>query len=137
MGSPEVAPEGLGARHSAVPPPAVGSESLELRERVRRLNGGLGPTLVSALAGAADSRHARAWAKGTSAPDTKAGQRIHAGYSVWRRVAEVEGEDVAREWFVGANPWLGGDSPVIALRSGRLDQVEIAAIALNEDAFSG
>ena len=137
MGAPEAAPQGRGAGHTAASTSAVGSDNLELRERVRRLNGGLGPTLVSALSGAADSQHARSWAKGASTPDTKAAQRIHAGYVVWRKVVEAEGEVVARAWFVGANPWLGGDSPVNALRLGQFDQVEIAAKALTEDAFSG
>jgi hypothetical protein len=34
-------------------------------------------------------------------------------------VAGVEGEHVARLWFVGANPWLGEVSPIEAIRDMR------------------
>lgn len=137
MRPPEATAPGLGVGYGAVSTSAAASGSLELPELVRRLNAGLGPTLVSALAGAVHPQHARAWAKGAFAPDTKVAQRIHAGYDVWQKMVEAEGEVVARAWFVGANPWLGGDSPVNALRSGQFDQVEIAAKTLSEDAFSG
>lgn len=52
-------------------------------------------------------------------------------------VAEAEGEAVTRAWFTGANTWLDDDSPVNALRQGRLDAVARAADAIAKDSFAG
>ena len=40
-------------------------------------------------------------------------------------------------WFIGANPWLGYDTPGNAVREGRLPEVATAAQALVDDSFSG
>lgn len=137
MGSSEAASTSLeyGKKLGTTPEPA--SPRLELRERVRRLNGSLGHTLVSALAGSADPQHARAWVTGASDLGPEAAQRLRTAYAVWRKVAEAEGDAIARAWFVGANPWLDDDSPVNALRDGRMDAVARAADATVEDSFSG
>ena len=55
----------------------------------------------------------------------------------WQKVCEAEGEHTARVWFIGANPWLGYDTPVNAIREGRLSAVAGAAQALVDDSFSG
>lgn len=120
---------------SSTPEPS--DPNIELRECVRRLNGRLGPTLVSALAGFTDPQHARAWVTGAADPSPEVARRLHSAYAAWCKVSEAEGERVARAWFTGANPWLDDDSPVEALRQGRLDAVARAADAIAEDSFSG
>lgn len=122
-------------RQSSVRPSSL--PGLELRECVRRLNGRLGPTLVSALSGSIDPQHARAWVTGSAAPGPAAARRLRSAYYAWCTVSEVEGEAVARTWFTGANPWLDDMSPVDAIRQGRLAAVARAAGAVVEDSFAG
>lgn len=122
-------------RPSSTPEPS--DPSIELRECARRLNGRLGPTLVSALAGSTDPEHARAWVAGSAAPDRAAARRLRTAYYAWCTVSEAEGEAVARTWFTGANPWLDDRSPVDAIRQGRLAAVARAADAVVEDSFAG
>lgn len=111
---------------------------LDAREVTRRLNAALGGTLVSALAGASDGKTSHKWAKdGGPQPRPEAVRRLMFAYEQWQTVSEAEGEHVARVWFVGANPWLGYDTPVNAIREDRLPEVAAAAQALVDDAFSG
>ena len=51
--------------------------------------------------------------------------------------ADTVSEHVARTWFIGANPWLDYDTPANAIREDRLTEVNRAAQALIDDAFSG
>lgn len=124
-----------GGEPSSTPEPS--DLSIELRECTRRLNARLGPTLVSALAGSRGPQHARAWVAGTAAPGPATERRLRAAYSAWCTVSEAEGEAIARTWFTGANPWLDDESPVDALRQGRLAAVARAADAVVEDSFAG
>lgn len=111
---------------------------LETREVTRRLNAGLGGTLVSALAGSKDAKLSHRWAKeGGPSPRPEAARRLHFAYEQWIKLTDAEGEAVARVWFIGANPSLGYDTPVNAIREGHLKQVSIAADALVNDTFSG
>jgi hypothetical protein len=48
----------------------------------------------------------------------------------------MEGEHVVRQWFVGANPWLGEVSPIEPIRDMRAKDVIGAAAAMTEDRFS-
>lgn len=112
--------------------------TLDVREVVRRLNAALGGTLVSALAGASDGKTSHKWAKATGPqPRPEAVRRLMFAYEQWQTVSEAEGEHVARVWFVGANPWLGYDTPVNGIRENRLADVAAAAQALVDDTFSG
>ncbi|MEO7122000.1 MAG: hypothetical protein ABI400_02555, partial [Lacisediminihabitans sp.] len=78
------------------------------------------------------------WAKeGGPEPRSEAVKRLAFAYEQWQKITEVEGEHVARLWFVGANPWLDYDTPVNAIREGRLEEVGRAAHALVDDSFSG
>jgi hypothetical protein len=111
---------------------------LDIREITRRLNAALGGTLVSALAGSKDTKASHKWAKeGGPQPRPEAVKRLAFAYEQWQKVAEAEGEHVARVWFIGANPWLEYDTPVNAIREDRLKQVGRAAQALVDDTFSG
>ena len=111
---------------------------LVIREVTRRLNAALGGTLVSALAGSKDAKASHKWAKeGGSQPRPEAAKRLTFAYEQWQKVTDVEGEHVARVWFIGANPWLEYDTPINAIREGRLREVSHAAQALIDDSFSG
>lgn len=113
-------------------------EPLNYREITRRLIATLGPTLVAALSGSKDRTAPHEWAKeGGSQPDPEALPRLACAYETWRKVAEAEGEQVARLWFIGANPWLGDSTPVTAIREDRLKEVADAAQAMADDSYSG
>lgn len=112
--------------------------TVDSREIAKRLNDALGGTLVSALAGAADTKSSHKWAK-TDGPRPRQDSvtRLIFAYEQWQRVSEAEGEDVARMWFIGANPWLEYDTPVNAIRSGHFRQVADAGTALINGSFNG
>lgn len=125
---------GNGSRHSAYRE----AVRLEIREVTRRLNTALGGTMVSALAGSADPKSSHKWANENGpAPRAETARRLYFAYEQWQQVAEAEGEHIARVWFIGANPWLGYDTPVNAIRENRFPDVADAAHALVDDAFSG
>ena len=110
----------------------------DVREIARRLNAALGGTLVSVLAGSQDATASRGWAKvGGPHPSVGAVERLVLAHEQWRRIADAEGLHVARAWFVGANPWLQNDTPVNAIREGRLVEVTHAAQAVLDDSFGG
>lgn len=112
--------------------------SNDIHEVTRRLTAGLGPTLVSALAGATDPNASREWAREDGPePGREASRRIAFAYEQWQRVVEAEDEDTARLWFVGMNPWLDDDSAVNAIREDRLKEVGYAVQALVDDTWSG
>lgn len=96
---------------------ALGAESRGYREVTRRLIAALGPTLVAGLAGSRDRSAPHEWAKADGPePSPEALPRLACAYEVWLKVAEAEGDDVARAWFVGGNPRLSDDTPVTAIR---------------------
>jgi hypothetical protein len=109
-----------------------------IHEVVRRLNAALGPTLVAAMAGTTDRTLALDWVRHDGPePDPEMQARLRHALATWRAVAGVEGEHVARQWFIGANPWLGDESPVSAIREDRFTDVSAAAGAMVNDSFSG
>jgi hypothetical protein len=113
-------------------------EPLNYREITRRLIATLGPTLVAALSGSKDRTAPHEWAAvDGSEPAPEALPRLACAYETWRKVAEAEGEQVARLWFIGANPWLGESTPVTAIREDRLKEVADAAQAMADDSYSG
>lgn len=133
--TPSATSADAGATHNSAYRRAI---ALDVREVTRRLNASLGGTLVSALAGSSDTKSSHKWAKATGPqPRPETVKRLVFAYEQWQKVAEAEGEHVARVWFIGANPWLYYDTPVNAIREGRLPEVATAAQALVDDSFSG
>lgn len=114
------------------------ADQFELLAIMHRLTAALGPTLVAVLTGSNDLRMTEEWARPGGDPvSPAAAQRIRFAYEQWAKIAAVEGEDVARLWFIGANPWLDFDTPAIAIREGRFEEVAAAATAMIDDAFGG
>lgn len=104
---------------------------MPISELVRRLNAVLGPTLVSALAGAKDAKAAIRWAKPeTERISTTFETNLRLAYRALTAISEAEDQHVARAWFIGANPMLGEDTPVQAIREGRHRQVVAAFTAV-------
>lgn len=101
------------------------------------LNNALGPTLTSALAGSSNPRISLIWAKHLPdgfTPSREQIRRLRFASEQWLFVADLEGEDVARMWFIGANPVLGM-SPVEAISKDRFHAVSAVAHVMVEDGF--
>lgn len=94
-----------------------------------------GVTLVAALAASTTSKAPDGWATGVAEVPEAALSRLRAARDAWALVAGVDGDDVARAWFVGKNPFLT-QTPVLALREGRLDDVLNAARAYASGTWS-
>ncbi|WP_035766101.1 hypothetical protein [Arthrobacter sp. TB 23] len=95
-----------------------------IRELVRRLNAGLGVTLVGGLTGSPVRGISSDWQKVNGPePSPEAQQRLRLAHRVWRIISDAEGEHVARLWFIGSNPWLNDDSPVNATREDRAEDL--------------
>ncbi|WP_218220424.1 hypothetical protein [Nesterenkonia sp. Act20] len=113
-------------------------EQLSVREVARQLNSTLGPTLVAVLTGTPDRTISHQWARlDGPEPSPEAQERLRLAHRAWRTVSGAEGEDTARLWFIGENPWLGETSPIEAVSQMRTRDVMVAATAMVEDTFSG
>ncbi|MHA7155348.1 hypothetical protein [Arthrobacter sp. TMN-50] len=64
-------------------------------------------------------------------------KRLQFAYAQWILISDAEGEHVARMWFIGANPWLGHDSPIDAIRADKYRETAAAAAAMVDDGFIG
>jgi hypothetical protein len=103
---------------------------LDTHELVRQLNSHLGPTLVATLAGVRDSKLPHKWAKaGGPVPRTESLARLQTAHRAWSLISNADSDTVARAWFIGINPRLGEESPVMALRENQLKAVISAAAA--------
>jgi len=104
---------------------------LTRHELVRQLVKHLGPTLVATLANVRDSKLPYKWAKADGPePRDDAYKRLMAAHRLWTSISVAENDFVARSWFIGANPRLGEEAPVMVLRAG-----DIAAVLSAGKAF--
>lgn len=103
---------------------------LPTAELARQLVSHLGPTLVAALAGVRDRKLPHKWAtEGGPTPRPEALARLQVAHRAWVALATAEGEDIARAWFIGANPRLDEVPPYMAIRAGEYNKVMAAAAA--------
>ena len=89
----------------------------------------LGRKLVAALAGVADPKAVGRWATGERAPRAAAEERLRVAYQVFRLLLAEESKHTIRAWFIGLNPQLNDESPVMVIRAGRFQEVMVAAKA--------
>jgi hypothetical protein len=109
-----------------------------IHEIVRRLNRSLGPTLVAALSGITDKSIPLQWQQYDSGePDYAIINRLTAARYCWEQITAVEGESVARLWFISSSPWLNNDSPITAIREDKFDELKNAVQSMVDDSFSG
>lgn len=101
---------------------------LSSAEIARQLVQHLGPTVVAVLSGVRDKKLPYKWsAEGGPQPRTETMQKLQVAHRAWVAVATAEGADIARAWFIGANPRLDEEPPFIAIRNGQFRQVMSAA----------
>jgi hypothetical protein len=89
----------------------------------------LGRKLVAALAGVADPKAVGRWAAGERSPRPAAEERLRVAYQVFRLLLAEESKHTIRAWFIGLNPQLNDESPVMVVRAGRFQEVMVAAKA--------
>ncbi|MCT2028644.1 hypothetical protein M3D00_00485 [Dietzia cinnamea] len=103
---------------------------LSSAELARQLVQHLGATVVAVLAGVRDKKLPYKWASdGGPVPRDGALQRLQVAHRAWVAVATAEGADIARAWFIGANPRLEEQPPFMALADGKFKPVMSAAAA--------
>lgn len=93
---------------------------LDIHEVARQLVGHLGATLVATLANVRDRKLPYRWAKADGpVPQLEAEMRLKTAHQIWSLIAQADSDYVARAWFIGANPRLSDEQPVMTLRAGR------------------
>lgn len=108
----------------------IKTTKLSIHELVRQLNDHLGPTLVATLADVRDRRLPIKWAASDGpVPRPEAEKRLRMAHRIWGHLSKEENDTIARAWFIGANPRLGEEAPVMKLREGDLPAVMHAALA--------
>lgn len=107
---------------------------LKVSDKAGYLVNRLGPTLVAAGIG---FRNRKVISENSENLDDafsdEQKKRVNVMYEIWNKVSQSEGDDLARAWFIGANPWLNDDSAVAAIREDRFEQVRVAAQAMIND----
>lgn len=111
----------------------VSTGQLDIRQIVQESNAALGPTLVAALAGSKEREQQLDWANPNGAePGPQYVARLTFAHEEWTRLVSGEDDQVARIWFIGANPRLHEDSPVTAIREDRCAEVTAAVTSFLE-----
>jgi hypothetical protein len=89
----------------------------------------LGRKLVAKLAGVQDPKAVGRWASGERAPRAASEERLRIAYQVFRLLLAEESKFTIRAWFIGLNPQLNDESPLLAIQEGRFQEVMVAAKA--------
>ncbi|MEA9986074.1 hypothetical protein [Subtercola sp. RTI3] len=95
---------------------------------VSRLQEILGRDVVAIITGK-QPRQVTRWATGDAAPTAHDQQLLRDTYQVVELLAEVEGPEVTRMWFIGMNPQLDDQAPAEAITAGNVRDVMAAARA--------
>lgn len=103
---------------------------LDAHELCRQLVSHLGPTLVATLANVRDQKLPHKWAQADGpVPRSESLRRLQAAHRAWAMISQSDSDHVARAWFIGANPRLNEEAPVMRLREGDVGAVLAAAKA--------
>lgn len=116
-------------------PPGLGRDGParpRIHEVVSVLIGTLGATVVQAITAATDPGLPKRWAGGEAEPTPAQEEQLRLARQVWLMIERAEGPSVARAWMIGANPHLGEDTPLTAIRERRRAAFVGAAVAFLE-----
>lgn len=110
----------------------------EIHALVAELLKELGPTAIQAMTGTRDRTMPSRWARPEGPnPQKPTEQKLRLGYRVWVMMRDAETTPVAAAWMLGANPYLGEDTPLTAIREDRAGDVIGAATAFTAGMFAG
>lgn len=101
----------------------------DIRQITEYLEEVLGRKLVATLADVKDPKAVARWAAGERSPRTHAEERLRAGYQIFRLLMAAEAPHTVRAWFIGLNPQLHDESPLLVIREGRFQEAMVAARA--------
>ena len=95
---------------------------LPMRQIVAELIDAAGPTLVAYMADVASRQMPARWASDPDdprhvVPRDEAKQRLMLAHQAFSTIAVHEGDHVARQWLIGANPRFSGETPASRIRS--------------------
>lgn len=96
-------------------------------ELVNELMALIGPTLVGVTAHATYRSDSRNWAAGELDLQSEQRDRLKLAYELINDIAEEQGDDMARAWFIGSSVGLDEISPCEGLRDGLFDEVRNSA----------
>lgn len=97
-------------------------------EIVGRLRAVLGRDVVAVLVKRTPRAVSR-WVAGDAEPPAREDALLRDAFQIVQVLGEVEPDEVIRAWFMGMNPQLGDESPIEALRDGRVRDAMAAARA--------
>jgi len=100
---------------------------------VRYLNRNLGTTLVAYMADVRSRQMPKKWEVGVCVPRDAALRRLLLAYEVLKLLVDNEDKCIARNWMIGMNPRLDGESPAAFIRMFLPKAVFGAARAFVED----
>lgn len=89
----------------------------------------LGRKLVATLTGVKDPKAVGQWASGEREPRAATEQRLRVGYQIFRLLMAAEAPHTVRAWFIGLNPQLDDESPILVIQEGRFREAMVAARA--------
>lgn len=89
----------------------------------------LGRKLVATLADVKDPKAVGEWASGERSPRAGSEERLRVGYQIFRLLLAAESPHTVRAWFIGLNPQLDDESPILVIREGRFREAMVAARA--------
>jgi transcriptional regulator with XRE-family HTH domain len=75
------------------------------------------------------------WRRGVAVPQRDARERLGTLVALGEHVREMFDGDAAAEWLGAENRYLGGLTPLEAIRAGRPDRVEAALEAIESGIF--
>ncbi len=112
------------------------SMTMEIHLLTAELLKELGPTAIQVMTGTRDRSMPSRWAR-EDGPKPRTEQQLRLGYRVWVMMRDAETARVAAAWMMGANPQLGEDTPLTAIREGRAGEVVSAATVFAGGMFAG
>jgi len=105
--------------------------STPLNEMAGALQERLSRRITAYIAGIDNGKTVSRWASGEvgTIRDHEVEQKLRTAYEISLLLANYESTATIRSWFIGLNPQLGDDTPIDALREGRLKETVVAARA--------
>ena len=82
---------------------------------VRYLQDVLGQRLVALIAGVRDAKAVGKWARGERSPHPEAERRLRLAFQVVELLMHAESAETVRAWWIGMNPDLEDQAPVMVL----------------------
>lgn len=105
--------------------------STPLNELASALQERLSRRLTAYIAGVDNGKTVSRWASGevNAIRDYGVEQKLRTAFEIYLLLSNYESASTVRAWFIGINPQLGDESPIDALREGRLKDTVAAARA--------